>query len=575
MPPHNMSPCRTQDRDAPSGSNASKASLLQMNFPLKEVEFAIDKLGESAPIDELVDFILASQLAGETEEVVSANHSDEEKKEKSMDKRQQLLEMGFTEQEVSAAIEINGPDKSLAELTDSIVSGQATSSNKNFSRSSGQLWSNPVHKPGFIGDPEATSSSMNPHLTAEKRKRVKEEYINEPACLKKPKEVYEDNTSSTYAKRMEASQTFSKVASSAPALQRKLPYKAQKPRPPLPKPKSCRTVDLMVAKPPYFFYAHVVNLSDDSWNRASQFLYAIEPEFADTQFYSALSRKEGYVHNLPTDNRFEIVPKSPMSIQEGIPETRKWWPLWDTRKHITFVNAETTGISQQCNTIEQMLIDSRGSLTVELQQDLLYQIQKSGLVWGGPNKLKPMEPEHIERILGYPVNHTLAGGISLADRLQSLKYCFQTDTLGYHISGLKSRFPQGLTVLSIYSGIGGSEISLHRLGIHMRAVVSIEHCERNRRILKRWWNSSGQRGELVQIDNIRKLSSDKIEMLMKNFGGFDFIICQNPCNLSTKSPGDSESPNLSRDAGSLEGFDFTYFCEFVRVLQRVMDISRK
>lgn len=436
------------------------------------------------------------------------------------------------------------------------------------------MWSEPAQKPRLLGGQEATSSSMDLQLKEEKRKRV-EEYINEPAYLKRSKEEYEDNPSSSYAKRMEASQTFSKVTSSMPVSQRKLPYKAQKPRLGLPKPMSCRSVDAMVARPPYFFYAHVVNLSSDSWNRVSQFLYAVEPEFADTRFYSALSRKEGYVHNLPTDNRFEIIPKSPMSIQEGIPDTRNWWPPWDTRKHITLVNAETAGISQQCNTVEQMLIDSRGSLTGKIQEDLLYQIQKSSLVWVGPNKLKPMEPEHIERILGYPVNHTIAAGISLTDRLQSLRYCFQTDTLGYHISGLKSRFPKGLTVLSIYSGIGGSEISLHRLGIHLIAVVSIEHCERNRRILKRWWSSSGQTGKLVQIDNIRKLSSNKIEALMKDFGGFDFIICQNPCSLSSKSPSDSESLDLSKDVGELEGFDFTYFCEFVRVLQRVIGISRK
>ncbi|KAL8105511.1 putative inactive DNA (cytosine-5)-methyltransferase DRM3 [Apium graveolens] len=577
-----MSPYQKKDPDDPNGSSASKEFLLQMNFSSNEVDFALEKLGENAPIDELVDFIAASQIAGEeTKEVVSANHSAEERKEdcpsnqESKDKRHQLLEMGFSDQEISAAIEINGSDKSLAELTETIVSGQAASRNKNSSRLPSEIWSNPVQKPRLFGGQEATSSSMDRHLTEEKRKRVEEEYINEPAYLKRSKDEYEDNPSSSYAKRIEASQTFSKVTSSMPVSQRKLPYKAQKPRLGLPKPMSCRSVDLMVAKPPYFFYAHVVNLSSDSWNRVSQFLYAVEPEFADTRFYSALSRKEGYVHNLPSDNRFEIMPKSPMSIQEGLPDTKKWWPPWDTRKHITFVNAKTTSISQECNTIERMLVDSRGSLTGKIQQDLLYQIQNSNLLWAGPNKLKPMEPEHIERILGYPVNHTLAAGISLTDRLQSLRHCFQIDTLGYHISGLKSRYPKGLTVLSINSGIGGAEISLHRLGIHLIRVVSIEHCEKNRRILKRWWSSSGQTGELVQLDNIRKLSGNKIETLMKNFGGFDFIICQNPCNFSSKSPNDSESPNMCKDTGELEGFDFTYFCEFVRVLQHVMAISSR
>lgn len=37
--------------------------------------------GENAPLDELVDFIAASQIAGETKEVLPANHSAEERNE--------------------------------------------------------------------------------------------------------------------------------------------------------------------------------------------------------------------------------------------------------------------------------------------------------------------------------------------------------------------------------------------------------------------------------------------------------------------------------------------------------------
>ena len=35
-------------------------------------------------------------------------------------------------------------------------------------------------------------------------------------------------------------------------------------------------------------------------------------------------------------------------------------------------------------------------------------------------------------------------------------------------------FPNGVNLLSLFSGIGGREVALHKFGIHMRAVVSVE-----------------------------------------------------------------------------------------------------
>lgn len=318
----------------------------------------------------------------------------------------------------------------------------------------------------------------------------------------------------------------------------------------------------MVAKAPYFFYGNVMNLSHDSWVRISQFLYSIEPEFVHTQLFSALSRKEGYVHNLPTENRFHIVPKPPMTIREAVPNSKKWWPSWDTRQHLNCINSETSVVSQICDRLERIVSESQGFPSVDRQRDILYQSQIFNLVWVGRYKLAAVGPEQIEHILGYPENHTRLTGTSLMERLLSLKHCFQIDTLAYCLSTLKHLYPGGLTVLSIYSGIGGAEVALHRLGIRLKAVVSIESSEENRRILKQWWSSSGQTGELVQMEDIHKLASNKVELLIKNYGGFDFIICQNPCTYSSKG-------NLAADIDSHASLDFMLFHEFVRVMQRV------
>lgn len=583
-----------EEPDVSSGVNSEKkASLLMMNFSVDEVEFAIDKLGEDAPISELVDFIFAAQIAENTEKDVDCpNYCDEGMNEDSntetlfgtMNKTLRLLEMGFSEQEISAAIEKYGSDVSVAELADSIVSGltvgtcgdEYSSKPVNKLRSLGGVMRQGLHHNCFDDltvkteefSPESVSQFPNVGLLEKyKGKRPKEEYIDEHISLKRPKEEYDDALTSVCPTWLGARHGISKITNPRkPVSQRQRQNRAHPldgDVPTLAKPNSCRSLDRMVAKPPYFFYGNVMNLSHDSWVKISQFLYAIEPEFVNIQFFSALSRKEGYVHNLPTDNRFHIKPKSPLTIEEAVPDTKKWWPSWDTRKQLSCINADTSGISQQCDRLERILVDSRGLLSVEQQRDLLHRCRSFNLVWVGRNKLKPIEPEHVERILGYPVHHTRVAGFSLTERLHSLKHCFQIDSLGYHVSALKSLFPGGLTLLSIYSGIGGSEITLHRLGIRLKGVVSVEPCETKRKILKQWWSSSGQSGELMQIEDIQKLSSSKIEILMKKFGGFDFIICQNPYNFSLKFP------SMSEDSDSFAGLDFSLFYEFVRILQRV------
>ncbi|KAL8266917.1 hypothetical protein R6Q59_004261 [Mikania micrantha] len=564
-------------------SNDKKASLLMMNFTMEEVEFAINKLGEDAPVSELVDFIFAAQMATSDDSNKSHGTKNEYANTDTlfgtMDKTLRLLEIGFSEQEISAAIEKYGSEVSISELADSIVydrmGGPCVKSEEE-----GNLW---MVGNKAIGAEKVLDASFYSNLalrTAEsikaaasqiraadivgnsKGKQPKEDKeTDEPVCLQRPKSEFED---------LNRVGPVTKPPVSSKVLQRQLKYKARRMAaigvPKLIQPASCSSVDQMVAKAPLFFYGNVMNISHDSWVKISQFLYAIEPEFVNTQFFSALSRKEGYIHNLPTENRFHILPKPPMTIEDVLPQANKYWPSWDTRKQLSCISSETIGISQLCDRLRNILINSKGLLPVEQQKDLLHQCKTFNLMWVGRNRLAPMEPESLERILGYPMHHTEADGLSLGERLQSLKHSFQTDTLGYHLSVLKSMFPEGLSVLSIYSGVGGAEITLNRLGIKLKVVVSIEPSETKRKILKQWWDKSDQAGELVQIATIQKLSSSKLESLMKKFGVFDFIICQNQYTYEPRSISMAAS---AAEADSFAGLDFSLFYEFVRVLQRV------
>ncbi|KAF8401257.1 hypothetical protein HHK36_012189 [Tetracentron sinense] len=592
-----------------------RASLLMMNFSVDEVEFAIDKLGEDALVHELVDLIIAAQTAESSDKDMNDPvHGDEVKNEEistealfgTMEKTLRLLEMGFSDHEISSAIEKFGSEVPISELADSIFANQIASTcaannkdpstllnmhcsrSENDWRSLGMETEERVkHRSFVIPKVENQASISNSVPRARdidfenilKGKKPKLEYMDDSSEIdfdkilkgKKPKLEYMDDSSTFLGPTWQEART---VEPKFTSYQMPLPHRELHglPRkqldrlkmPHLPKPDPCKSIYRMVAKPPYFFYGNVVDVSHDSWTKISQFLYALEPEYANTQFFSALSRKEGYIHNLPTDSRSHILPRPPMTIEDAIPHTKKWWPSWDTRKQLSCISMETMGISQLCERLGKILVDSQGMLSTEQQRDILHHCKTLNLVWVGPSKLSPIEPDHVERILGYPLHHTRVAECNLMERLRSLKHCFQTDTLGYHLSVLKRTFPEGVTMLSLYSGVGGAEVALHRLGIRLKVVVSVEASETKRKILKMWWRNTGQTGELVQIEDIQRLTINKLEGMIKGFGGFDFVICQNPC---TYSSGSSKLAAAASDNPS--GLDFPLFYEFVRVLQRV------
>ncbi|KAJ1418688.1 Ubiquitin-associated domain [Sesbania bispinosa] len=558
-----------------------RGSLLMMNFPAEEVEFAIRKLGDEASIPELVDFIFAAQIAKklkkETDDDITCydreNETSNEKLFGIMAKTLQLLEMGFSENEVSSAIDKLGSEVPISELANFIFAEQNgidyvmeykypaafTYSVGIKDEQEGDLYGTAEVKAENLSNEPSHSRQVNLEETYSGKRVKEEECIDEfPDAAfnmrfsdfvendrgKRPKYEYNDDSSSC----LDPYWVEEKVDTVVAGMSRQF------------KSNPSRCLNSMAAKPPFFLYGNVSNISYDSWTKMSQFLYGIEPEFVNNQFFSALNRIEGYIHNLPTENRFHILPKPPMTIEDALPRTKKWWPPWDSRKQLSSICCETNGIAQLCDRLGGILSDSGGEPTSEQQKDILRYCRGLNLVWVGKYKLGPIEPEHWEVILGYPLNHTRAAESNLTERLKLLKYCFQTDTLGYHLSVLKPIFPSGLTMLSLFSGIGGAEIALHRLDIKIKALVSVETSETKRKILERWWRASGQTGTLVQIEDIQKLTSKKLESLISRFSGFDLVIYQNPCYHSS---------SRAHAGGSLPAFDFSVFCESVRVLQRV------
>lgn len=317
--------------------------------------------------------------------------------------------------------------------------------------------------------------------------------------------------------------------------------------------------------PPYFYYENVALTPKGVWDTISRFLYDIEPEFVDSKFFCATARKRGYVHNLPIEHRFPLIPLPPLTVQQAFPLSRKWWPTWDTRDKLNCIQTAIAS-AQLTSRIRSALERYDGDPPESVQRYVLEQCRKWNLVWVGRNKLAPLECDEVEMLLGFPKNHTRGGGISRTDRYKSLGNSFQVDTVAYHLSVLKDMYPDGMNVLSLFSGIGGAEVALHRLGVKLNYVVSIEKSKVNRDIVRSWWEQTNQTGSLIDFDDVQQFDANKVEQLVDSIGGFDLVVGGSPCNNL------AGSNRVSRDG--LEGKESSLFYDYFRILGLVKDFMR-
>lgn len=137
--------------------------------------------------------------------------------------------------------------------------------------------------------------------------------------------------------------------------------------------------------------------------------------------------------------------------------------------------------------------------------------------------------------------------------------------MAYHLSTLKPLYPEGLNVLSLFSGIGGAEVALYKLGIPLKNVVAVEKSEVNRNVVRSWWEQTNQQGNLIDFEDVQSLTADKLEQIMDGIGGFDLVIGGSPCNNL------AGSNRVSRDG--LDGKESALFYEYFRILDAVRSIT--
>ncbi|XP_047966577.1 DNA (cytosine-5)-methyltransferase DRM2-like isoform X1 [Salvia hispanica] len=314
--------------------------------------------------------------------------------------------------------------------------------------------------------------------------------------------------------------------------------------------------------PPYFYYENVALTPKGVWQTISRFLYDIEPEFVDSKFFSACARKRGYIHNLPIENRFPLIPLPPLTIQQAFPLSKRWWPTWDPRDKLNCIQTAIASakLTERIRTVLERH-EGDDDPPEAVQRYVMEQCRKWNLVWVGRNKAAPLEPDEVEMLLGFPKNHTRGGGISRTDRYKSLGNSFQVDTVAYHLSVLKDMYPQGINMLSLFSGIGGAEVALHRLGIKLNNVVSIEKSKANRDIVRSWWEQTNQTGSLIDFDDVQLFDAPRAEQIISSIGGFDLVVGGSPCNNL------AGSNRVSRDG--LEGKESSLFYDYFRILDLI------
>jgi hypothetical protein len=315
--------------------------------------------------------------------------------------------------------------------------------------------------------------------------------------------------------------------------------------------------------PPFFYYENVALAPKGVWATISRFLYDIQPEPVDSKYFNGASRKRGYIHNLPIENRSPLYPLPPKTIFEAFRHTRKWWPSWDPRRQL---NCLQTSMAS-AKLVEQICLElnkHEDPPPQRVQKYVMDECRKWNLVWVGRNKVAPLESHEMEFLLGFLMDHTR--GISKTEGYKSLGKSFQVHTVAYHLSALKDMFPHGMNVLSLFSGIGGAEVALHRLGIHMKIVVLVEKSEKNRTVLQSWWDKT-QNGTLIEIADVETLTAEKIMSLIRRLGGFDLVVGGSPCN--------NLAGNNRHHRDGLEGEHSPLFYHYFRILDSVKSIMGK
>lgn len=307
------------------------------------------------------------------------------------------------------------------------------------------------------------------------------------------------------------------------------------------------------------------------WDQVSTHLFDVPVEFFDGQLFSACRRSRGYVHNLPIENRVEVV-QLPATVQESFPDKAKFWPPWDSRKVLQCISIRR-GTGTDTEVANSICRSYAPFPPPPSEQAKILQIAKKwNLIWTGLDRLSVPDPVELEYLLGYDKDHTRSI-TTFGDRYSAIGNSFHVPTVSYHLSVLKDKFPEGINVLSLFDGIGGALVALTKAGVKVRTYVGVEIEKVCRRVVEDYWKATGQQGDLIFKEDILEFNMDKLTQYNLTCGGFHLVIGGSPCNNFTGNNRISGSKLQGRS--KLAGFDSVLFYEFARIVKDLIQIQRK
>ncbi|KAK4426139.1 DNA (cytosine-5)-methyltransferase DRM2 [Sesamum alatum] len=512
--------------EASSSAGASRVELINhfvgMGFSEKLVSKAIEENGEG-DTESILNALLTYSTLGDSPEQQLSINSDPSSSDYNETLQEDISDMdSWSEDEIEDNVDsVSEKHKMLLSLANT---GSLTDQDKKLLALANMGYT--VEEASIAMDrcgPEASVAVLTDFICAAQMAREEDCYLPEDDL--KPKHLYNGSSKNKKRKFLEMCRKKNVIEETI-----RLPNPMIGFGVPSQQPEHInRSLPEVARGPPYFYYENVALAPKGVWDTISRFLYEVEPEFVDSKYFCATARKRGYVHNLPIENRFPLIPLPPLTIHQAFPLSRKWWPSWDTRDKLNCIQT-AIGSAKLTERIRNALERYDGDPPETVQRFVLEQCRKWNLVWVGRNKVAPLEPDEVEMLLGFPKNHTRGGGISRTDRYKSLGNSFQVDTVAYHLSVLKDMYPNGISLLSLFSGIGGAEVALHRLGIKLKNVVSVEKSKVNRDIVRSWWEQTNQRGTLIDFDDVQQIDGERLEQIMDSIGGFDLVVGGSPCN---------------------------------------------
>ncbi|GAQ83292.1 hypothetical protein KFL_001420175 [Klebsormidium nitens] len=325
--------------------------------------------------------------------------------------------------------------------------------------------------------------------------------------------------------------------------------------------------DGQLAKP-MFLFENVVNAPRGTWRIIEKEL-ELPAEALNSDLFSACQRARKYVHNLPPHPRTPVPDprKELITMQSVLPPSHlRGTPPWDKRKKLRCINTQTIWPRRLAFLNNELATLGEAAPPAKSLEMIAYH----NLAWVAGGRLRRLEAREIETVMGFPEDHTACFGSSV-ERVKALGESFQVDTVMHLLSPLRGRereaHPDGLSVLSLFDGIGAAAVALDRLGIKVRRYWTSEiNADAQEAVSLRWRSNEKPPDALQRLGDVTTITDEKLRQMVDEEGGIDLIVGGSPCNNLTGSN------RVCRDG--LEGVQSKLFYEYVRIVQTTMRLYR-